>query len=184
MIEAISAKYPQMQNVNYSFSSVHIDVANPLSDEIIKWGREHISDDDIFVSQTEPTFGREDEIHITILYGLHSNKPDQVEALFKKERPIQVRLGRVEIFTNPAKFDVVVINVISEDLERLNKKLATTVPYTERYGDYQPHLTIAYVKKGKGWKHKNLELWAGKKISTDHVVFSSKSGFKKRIDFC
>lgn len=170
-----------MQNVNYSFSSVHINVAPPLSTDIVKWGRKNVSDDEIFVSQTDPSFGREDEIHITILYGLHSDKPDQVKELVKEAGPINVRLGKVMVFSNPQKFDVVVIKVISKDLERLNKKLAENVTYTNRYGEYNPHLTIAYVKKGKGWKHGGLDRWVGKKLSVDHIVFSSKEGFKEKI---
>jgi len=170
-----------MQNVNYNFSSVHIDVPNPLANEIIQWGRDTVSDDDIFVSQTHPTFGREDEIHITILYGLHTTESTQVEKLFKREQPIEAQLGATTIFTNPSKYDVVVAKVISEDLERLNKKLASKLAHTDLYGEYNPHMTIAYLKKGKGRRYDQLDLWAGRKISTDYVVFSSKKGFRKRI---
>jgi 2'-5' RNA ligase len=170
-----------MQNVSYSFSSVHINVDPPLSDEIIRWGRKNVSDDDIFVSQTDPTYGREDEIHITILYGIHSDQSDEVEKTIKGVGPIKAKLGKVKIFSNPYKFDVVVVGVISEDLERLNQKLTETVTYTNRYGKYDPHLTIAYVKKGKGWRHNDLNLWEGREITADYVVFSSKAGFKKKI---
>lgn len=170
-----------MQNVSYNFSSVHIDVTNPVADEVIAWGRENVSDDDIFVSQSDPTYGREDEIHITILYGLHSGKSEQVEQLLQNEGPIRAKLGRVTVFSNPFKFDVVVIGVISDDLMRINKKLADNVAYTNRYGSYQPHLTIAYVKKGKGWRHDGLKLWEGKELTAGYVVFSSKEGFKKKI---
>lgn len=170
-----------MQNVSYSFSSVHIDVGSPLSDDIIHWGRANVSDDDIFVSQTDPTYGREDEIHITILYGLHTERPDQVIETLQGEPPIKAKLGKVDVFSNPFKFDVVVVRIISEDLERLNRKLAAQVEYTNHYREYNPHLTIAYVKKGKGWRHSGLDRWAGEQVIANYAVFSSKDGFKKRI---
>ena len=172
---------PEMKNVSYNFSSVHINVDSTLSNDIIRWGRKNVSDDDIFVSQNDPTYGREDEIHITVLYGIHSDASDEVEKLLKDTGPIKARLGKVWVFSNPFKFDVVVIKVISEDLERLNAKLAEGVVYTNRYGKYNPHLTIAYVKKGKGWKHADLTRWEGREIVADSIIFSSKAGFKKRI---
>jgi len=169
-----------MQNVSYDYSSVHIDLPNSLADDVIQWGKEYITDDDIFVSQRDPTFGREDEIHITILYGIHSEKPTEVESFFRETKPLYVKLGRVNVFPNP-KFDVVVIDVKSEDLEETNKKLAREIEYTNQYKTYRPHVTIAYVKKGKGWKHAGCARWEGKKFVANYVVFSSKNGSKQRI---
>jgi 2'-5' RNA ligase len=170
-----------MQGVKYDHSSVHVRVPDAISDQIIQWGREAITDDDIFVSQRDPTFGREDEIHVTVLYGIHSETAEEVREIMNQEQPVKVRLGKVQIFTNPFKFDVVVVNVISHDLRKLNKKLTDKVEYTNRYGKYHPHVTVAYVKKGKGWKHNEFAQWAGQEFVCDHVVFSSKNGTKERI---
>lgn len=170
-----------MQNTRYDFSSVHVDVPSPLSEEIVKWGRENVSDDDIYVSPKDPGFGREDEIHITILYGIHAAQPDQVESLLKGAGPIKVRLGKLEVFANPFKFDVLMIDVQSEDLDRINQLLQKDVKFTNKYPVYQPHVTIAYVQKGKGWQHRGEEIWEGREFVCDYTVFSSKEGFKHRI---
>lgn len=146
----------------------------------MRWGKEYITDDDIFVSQRDPTFGREDEIHITVLYGLHGEKPNQVQEIMSNQKPLYVRLGRITVFPNP-KFDVVVIDVKSDDLEEANKKLSQHVDYTNQFKSYRPHVTIAYVKKGKGWKHAGCTRWEGKKFVADYLVFSSKSGSKQKI---
>jgi len=171
----------EMQNTQYDYSSIHVNLPDALADEILKWGRQKVSDDDIFVSQQDPSFGREDEMHVTMLYGLHSETSEETKKLLKGEKPIHVTLGKIEVFTNPQKFDVVVIGIESDDLCRLNKKLRDKVEYTNAYKKYRPHATIAYVKKGKGWKHKGLDKWAGKDFTCDSVVFSSKNGVKNSI---
>jgi len=170
-----------MKNVNYDFSSVHIDLPSQLAEEIILWGKDNISDDDIFVSQSDPTFGREDEMHATILYGIHSESPNQVEHLLADAGPITVKLNKIEIFTNPMKFDVVVIDVTSKDLTKWNGVLAEKVRHTNKYSSYRPHITVAYVKKGKGWKHRGKTKWEGEEFTADYVVFSSKNGVKDKI---
>ena len=170
-----------MQNVKYDFSSTHIDVPDPLAGRIAKWSNDNIKDSHIFVSQTDPTFGREDEIHVTILYGIHSDSPDEVEKIVAGHGPITVTLGEIDVFTNPEKFDVVVIKVDSKDLIDLNNKLTDTIEFTNKYKEYKPHVTLAYVKKGKGWQYHGRDEWKGQKFSVSDIVFSSTNGTKTKI---
>lgn len=172
-----------MLNVRYDFSSVHVNVPTPLAEEIIEWGKLQVTDDDIYVTQKDPTFGREDEIHATILYGLHTDKVENVSRLLENTGPIKAKLGKIGVFTNPHKFDVVMINVDSPDLRRLNSLLHGNLKYTNKYGGYNPHVTIAYVNKGKGWKHHGLSQWQGSEFTCNYAVFSSKNGSKHKIDF-
>ena len=172
-----------MKNVTYDYSSVHVDIPKEIADDIIKWGRKEISDREIFVMPRDPGLGREDEIHATVLYGLHTDKPDQVQKLVSGQEPPKVRLGKVEVFTNPDKYDVVVIHVISHDLRRLNKMLRDNVAYTNKYDSYRPHVTIAYVKKGKGWQYRGTDIWEGREFTCNHLVFSSTDGTKHKITF-
>jgi 2'-5' RNA ligase len=170
-----------MHNVRYDFSSCHVDVPPTLADEIIEWGRAHVTDEDIFVTQADPTFGREDEIHVTILYGMHCEYPDLVRSLLEKTGPIQVTLGKVDIFTNPPKFDVVMIDVYSEDLRHLHETLCDKVRHTSKHTIYNPHVTIAYVKKNRGWPYVGFDRWQGREFFCNYAVFSSKNGSKERI---
>jgi len=172
-----------MKNAKYDYSSVHVDVPKDIADDIIKWGRKEISDREIFVMPRDPGLGREDEIHVTVLYGLHTDKPDQVKELLKNQNPPKIRLGKIEVFTNPDKYDVVVIHVISNDLRKLNKLLKENVEFTNKYNSYRPHVTISYVKKGKGWKHRGFDKWEGKEFTCDHLIFSSTNGTKHKITF-
>lgn len=174
-------KFFEMQNVKYDYSSTHIDVPELLANDLIKWGKQKIKDSDIFVSQIDPSFGREDEMHVTVLYGIHSDSPDQISKIISGRKSISVKLGEIDVFTNPDKFDVVVIKVISNDLNSLNAKLTGEVEFTNKYKEYKPHITLAYVKKGKGWKYHGLDHWKGKEFSTDYMVFSSKNGTKQKL---
>jgi 2'-5' RNA ligase len=173
-------KFLEMKNTQYDYSSVHVDVPTELAEDIISWGSQKIPDSEIFVSQTEPSFGREDEMHVTILYGIHSETSEQVRKLIT-DKPLKVKLGKIDVFTNPQKFDVVVIGIDSPDLCDFNEKMKDDIEYTNKYSEYKPHITIAYVKKGKGWKHKGNNKWEGKEFSCDKIVFSSKNGTKERI---
>jgi 2'-5' RNA ligase len=173
-------KFLEMKNTQYDFSSVHIDLPSPLAEQIQDWGRAKIPDKDIFVSQTDPSFGREDEMHATVLYGIHSEGSEEVKKI-AQDGNLNVKLGKIEVFTNPLKFDVVVISVDSPDLVKMNEKMRSDIEYTNKYSEYRPHVTVAYVKKGKGWKHRGNDKWEGKEFSCDYIVFSSKNGSKERI---
>jgi hypothetical protein len=170
-----------MLNVKYDFSSVHVNVPHPLCDQIISWGKKQIKDKDIYVTQKDPTFGREDEIHATILYGIHTESPERTINLLKDQGPIKARMGKVGIFSNPNNYDVIMIQIESDDLKRLNKLIVDHIPHTNKYGVYKPHITVAYVKKGKGWKHFGASKWNGTEFECNHAVFSSKDGSKHKF---
>lgn len=172
-----------MRNVQYDFSSSHVDVPDPLSNDIIQWGRKNITDNEIYVTQGEMGYGREDEIHITTLYGIHDKSPERTENIVRGTKPLKITLGKTKVFSNPHRYDVVIIDVVSEDLRNLNERLTKDLEHTNAYGSYKPHVTIAYVKKGKGWQHKNVALWEGESFEANYLVFSSINGTKTKIYF-
>lgn len=165
-----------MLNVKYDFSSVHVNIPESLSKDIISWGRKKIKDEDAYITQKDPTFGREDEIHITVLYGIHNKECNEIIDYTKNYGQLSVKLGKINVFTNPYKFDVVMIEVISPDLCKLNEILSSKIKHTNKYGAYKPHITIAYVKKGKGNKHIGLSKWEKTEFICGDAIFSSKDG--------
>lgn len=173
-------KFLEMHNVKYDFSSTHIDVPEPLAGELVRWSKENISDSDIFVSLTDPSFGREDEMHVTVLYGIHSDGSEQTQKVIKGHQPVHAELGEVDVFPNE-KFDVVVVKVNSPELHELNEKLEEKLEFTNKYKKYRPHVTLAYVKKGRGWKYHGSEVWKGRKFKANYLVFSSTKGTKEKL---
>jgi len=122
----------------------------------------------------KPGFGIEKEPHVTILYGFHEEvEVEDVKNVVKKvaKGPITVEVEGVDIFENEGMpYDVVKFNIHSKELERLNN-WAKKLPHTSSFPKYEPHMTIAYVKKGEGAKYKK-QFEKPFKISGDKVVFS------------
>jgi N12 class adenine-specific DNA methylase/2'-5' RNA ligase len=120
--------------------------------------------------------GRETEPHITIKYGLHDEDPSAVQEILKNEGPITATLGKASIF-NTDDSDVLKVGVESPDLQRLNG-LVSQLPHTDTHPTYEPHVTIAYLKKGEGAKYdgKSIPGVTGQTVSFDAVQFSDKNG--------
>ena len=168
-----------MRNVRYEYSSCHVEVPPPLSGEVIDWGLKNVRDDELYVTRTGPTFGREDEIHVTVLYGIHDDRPDAAVAALSGFGHAVVTLRQIDLLTDPAAYDVLVANVDSEDLERMHERLAKAVRFTDLYPFYHPHVTVAYVRKGSCRHHVNANVWDGRRFLVEHAVFSSKYGVKQ-----
>lgn len=169
-----------MHNVKYSFSSVQVNLPDQLAQKIIKWGKDNIPDEDLY-KEDNGHLGREDEIHVTVLYGLHSESPIQTKELTSKVPAFPIELTTISLFTTNDLFDVIKIGVDSSDLVALNEKLRKNVQHTNKHGAYQPHITVAYVKKGLGWKYNGMAEFDGEIFTANHVIFSSRSGTKERI---
>lgn len=170
-----------MHNCNFNYSSIYIMPPVNLAEDIVIWGRQNVNDDDIYVSMRDFTYGREDEIHVTVLYGIHSERSDQAKSLLANTKNIELQLGKVKVFDSKFRFDVIVIEVVSQELMELNRRLSKYIPFTDKHSMYKPHITIAYVKKGKGWRFNGINRWKGKRFLSDYMVFSSKNGTKERI---
>lgn len=123
--------------------------------------------------------GREARPHVTVKYGLHGDDASEVAALLQDEPPITVTLGKTSLFENP-EADVVKIDVDSPALHRLNAKIAS-LPNTDTFPDYKPHVTLAYVKPGEGARFKGMADLDGRTFTIDRVVFSDKNGKKTTI---
>ncbi|MFW6242727.1 MAG: 2'-5' RNA ligase family protein [bacterium] len=101
-------------------------------------------------------YGIEDEPHVTILYGFNNKIPrqeilDNVNKIIDPQE-IDLNLTGIDCFENE-EYDVVKINVESDKLNYLNKFFTSNYDYQNRFPDYHPHITIAYVKPGCGKKY-------------------------------
>lgn len=168
-------------DVKYQYSSTQVNLPDKLAQNILEWSDHHVPDSMLYTNPDDPTFGREEEPHITVLYGLHSSDPRPVEKTLQNERPGEVVLGKMSLFTSSDKFDVLKIEVESEMLRRLHKTLSNNLPATDAYPSYIPHVTIAYVQKGKADKFVGDDAFKGENFRPDELMFSSKNGFKTKI---
>lgn len=136
---------------------------------------------DIYTEDVDKTYGLEDEPHITLLYGIHSdeiNDDDVFNILDSfKDKLKSIRLTKVNKFDNP-KYEVLKFDSDSEILHEINSKLCKDLPFTSDYPDYHPHLTIAYVKPKMAQKY--IEKFEGIKfeLAPNYFVYSKPSGEK------
>jgi 2'-5' RNA ligase len=140
------------------------------------------------IPDTELTmWGKEDEPHITVKFGLHADTDDELAKLVKGFGPLTVQLGEISIFgpnTNKETgelFEVVKIEVSGEDIFRLNRLICDNMEYTDSFPDYTPHLTLAYVKEGEGSKYIGSCAVTGRSITFDKVQFSDKTRDKTNL---
>lgn len=109
-----------------------------------------VKPEDVF--EKDDDYGYEKEPHITIVYGLHNDKIDREELYEKIEeviRPIRVEVDTIGFFENE-EYDVVKFDVpVTPELKEYRKTFMK-FPNTQSFPEYHPHMTIAYVKKGKG----------------------------------
>ena len=70
--------------------AVKLDATN--SSKIQKWSKKYISDDILY---NKKGFGREDDIHITLVYGICLDDPTIIKKIVEKEKPIKAKLKRI-----------------------------------------------------------------------------------------
>ncbi len=171
--------YIQKVAAQYEFCSTQIDLPADVA-SIIRRMASEIPSEDLVRKEFVP--------HITLLYGLHGSDPQAVKTLLASESPVNIRFGKTEVFhankqvpTSPDDYDVVYVKVLSPDLRRLNRKLRNHLPHTATHPKYVPHATVAYVKKGKGYKYAGRSDLENQTWTIDAVRFSQRGGRKTTI---
>lgn len=129
------------------YSCVMLSIPDDMAEEIQAWAKENIPPEDL----TDEGF--EDETHVTVLYGLSTDSPDDVRGVL--DTPIEATLKGVSYFECP-DYDVVKVDVESPDLIIANARLRSLLSHTMTHAVYSPHVTIAYVKKGRRYPEKNF----------------------------
>ena len=140
-----------------------------------------INPEDLYVE--EDGFGLEPESHCTLLYGLHDNEvtPEQIEQILGNKTFTTCKAHNLSCFNNP-KYDVLKYDIVGDNLNETNEELKQ-FPFTSDYPDYHPHMTIAYLKPGKGKEYIDMlgndhkEMW----MAPQHAVYSRTNGEKLKI---
>lgn len=160
---------------SYGCVMVFLDVDNKKWDEL----QNLINENDLYTEEDDNSYGREDDPHVTILYGLHDDIPDEdIETEIDKIKTPKIEFKNISAFSND-KFDVLKFDVESKDLTKYNKKFIE-FPHTSNFPDYHPHVTIAYLKKGKSDKYiKKAKDLLNMDITPDKIVYSKADGSKK-----
>lgn len=122
-------------------------IKNDQAKSIVKFGRSLISDD-ILYEDPEEEYGRDDEPHITSLYGFSKDLTNrEVIGIIGESKQQSVTVNGLSMFQGE-EYDVVKFDIDpSPWLIELNRK-CKEYPYINKFPEYHPHMTLAYVKKG------------------------------------
>lgn len=136
----------------YDYGCIMAMIDQDTSKEILDFNYSTIKENDLYINGDQ--FGRETHPHITVKYGLtKSYSEKKMKDILKSIKPFKLKIKGISLFENE-DFDVIKLDVESEDLMKLNEKISK-LPNEDKYPEYHPHLTLAYVKKGKGKKYIN-----------------------------
>ena len=114
------------------------------------------------------------------------NEKDYSELVkyFKNKPEIKFTIGEISLFENDDKpYDVLKFNIISSDLVKYNSYVKENFDCDITFPNYQPHLTIAYVKKGQGKKYLNFDSDLTDEVFRESdLQFSLTDGKKLKIE--
>ena len=115
---------------------------------ILKLGRTVIPENLLYTDPNDPTYGYDDEPHCTIKYGF---EPDlnkmEVAKILKGIKPFKIVLKSLNQFQNE-NYDVIKFEVQRCPTLTELRRRCDGYPNSDNYPDYNPHMTLAYVKKG------------------------------------
>ncbi|HWB60936.1 MAG TPA: sigma-70 family RNA polymerase sigma factor, partial [Chthoniobacteraceae bacterium] len=117
--------------------------------------------------------GREDQPHVTARYGLRKEvTPEDVRKAVGGSGAVKFTTGKLSKFEGK-DFDVLKADVASPGLHKLNERLGELPHHESDYPTYQPHVTIAYLRKGEADKYVGDDRFEGKDFYSDTLMHSA-----------
>lgn len=128
--------------------------------------------------------GSELRPHITVKYGFEDSDPEtvqQLRSMLTRIGPIEVELGELSLFKGVDGQDVLKIDVSSPILHQLHEAVSSEFRNADKYPDYQPHLTLAYLNPEISEFYLKNNPFQGKKITFTSLEWSGSDGRKETI---
>lgn len=161
----------------YDYQSTQLDLPKEQAKTISDFANK-IPEEELYTEEGDNTYGREENPHVTVLYGLENADTTKLKKVVESFDPIEVETKDISIFEDKeGRYDVLKVDVEGKALRDLNKKISENFDTPgATFKDYKPHITIAYVKKGMGQKYIDGKALSGKKIKIDKLSFNDRSG--------
>lgn len=152
----------------HKFSTTQINLPENLSD-LIKAFAAAIPNEDLAED------GREDDIHLTLKYGLHTEDSEEVKTVLSEVESVQLILGKTNCFFGE-DHDVLWVGIKNAEWPNEVNSIISELEHTDTQVNYTPHVTVAYLKPGLGSKYTDNFFIEGKSFTAEEVEFNSFNG--------
>jgi len=166
----------EANGVSYDNGSTQFQADKKLAEDVIKLGKS-IPDELIY---GWGDYGRETDIHCTVLYGLVSDDTEELRGIIEAFPKFSVTIRDITYFEQD-DHDVMKIDVDGEELHRLHHLIDDNIENVNSYPKYQPHITVAYVEKDLNRDALDHTMFNGDTIDVTEIVVSKKDGTKEVI---
>ena len=150
-------KSKKVQPKEENFAWVSLGVPKEIK-EVHSDFTEFIASDDLYIEKkgrNDWSYGIEDDPHITVKWGIDFDDPEPIKEALDGEKGGNVTLEDIEIFEQD-DYDVLVVKCKSKSLSKLHQKLTNDLNIEDKYPTYNPHITVAYLKKGMAKKYADM----------------------------
>jgi 2'-5' RNA ligase len=173
MNQALLSKQAAEDNTAFPYGTIHAEIPDSSPAAIaISSVREEIAEEDIAGRGLDVG-----PIHITLRYGIEGDDISAIEALLATQSPIAATLGATSSFPPSATREVAVIIATIEcpELHALHQRLGEVIEFVEPTHDYEPHVTVAYVRPEVAQKYVGNPITAGHTFVIKEVLIRTKS---------
>lgn len=123
--------------------------------------------------------------HVTLRYGIQGNDLEGIRNFLAQQRPFLAKLGDLEVFPPSKHSDgaaVVVAKVESPQLHTLNDAIQKHGDFApSNFPDYQPHVTIAYIKPEFADKYKGVQMRKDATFRVGSIDITDRAGNKETV---
>lgn len=173
-------------NLNVKFHTVMFDLKDCIPDDALEFFKEAqdlIPAKDIYPEHPYKPMnpdGREDEPHVTVLFGLTKSEDyEAVKKMVEEFGMIYFKFGNISAFRNPeSPHDVLKIEIISEELNKLHYKIRETFDNKCTF-EFNGHTTLSYIIKDSCKDIEGKFAGTGKEYLCKQMIFSDRDeGYK------
>lgn len=145
----------------------------PQKDDILEFIK-NIPNECVYEEAGE-NYGKEENPHVTVMYGLSPVEETRVkELLTKVPKKIMAELGQISKFSNAdVPYDVLKIEVKSPHLNKIHEMIRKNFDNNYKWPQYNPHVTLAYVKKGTCNEYVGNKTFEGMKVMFETFMYSN-----------
>lgn len=124
-------------------------------------------------------YGYETNPHITVVMGVTKEEDYfKLRNWLSKVGKLTFKIGNISSFRRDEKpYDVIKIEIESPKLNKIHEILKKHFENTDKFPEYKPHITLAYVKKGACKDIEGKCNWTGTEYTADKIIFNHKDKY-------